>query len=420
MCRACELDLDLEDDETPSVGPVLLPSAAELLDAAGRSAALRELRNYVTELSGAVEPRLTLIPRWAEACGLVRVHKGTHVPMKKNAKLLKQPLELWERAYRALDEAGYGFVAEEHHVPFSFGFVFPQFLATLRMTLYSAADSQIPLELLYELADEVPSLLFGLVPDDEPDLEWRNGLMLTLDLMERLGAVELSIATDPAELAKLSELTGKAAPDPTLVGLTPIGLWATNRILRESGIDAPVVGELAGADLGEVCARISMSSPEVTEAEIRAWVGRRSPDTAAEEAAEFLRRTESPSERLFAFLALAETGEPGLAVGARVRAEGGVAGAATAVWLTERGAIAPETITPEEMALGFTDHFAALHELGGFLDELCSLDDQPSVIEVLAAADHPARWDLLDVIAEEHPDRKIAKQAKKARYALRR
>jgi hypothetical protein len=418
MCRECELDL--EDGEMPAAAPILLPSAAELLDAAERSTALRELRRYVAELSGTGQPEMTLIPRWAEACGLVRVHKGAHVPMKKNAKLLKQPLELWERAYRALDEAGYGFVAGDHPVPISFGLLFPQFLATLRMTLYSAADSQLPLELVYGLADEMPSLFFGLDADGEPAPEWRNGLMVTLDLLERLGALERSTTTDPVELAKISELTGKATPDPTLVGLTPIGLWATNRMLREAGIDAPVVGELAGEDLGKVCSYISASSPEVAEAEIRAWVARRSPDAAAEEAADFLRRTDNASDRLFAFLALAETGAPGLTIGARIRAEGGIAGAATAVWLVERGEVAPETITPDEMSLGFADHFAALHEQGIFLDELCSMEDQLTVLSVIAAADHPARLELLDEIAQNHPDRKIAKQARKVRYALRR
>ncbi|MGV9364090.1 hypothetical protein [Amycolatopsis sp. NPDC003731] len=89
------------------------------------SAALADLRRYVTDLDGTTEPRLTLIPRWAEACGLVRILKGAHVPVKKNAKLLKQPLELWARAFATLGEAGYGL-------------------------------------LLYGLADQMPALAVGL------------------------------------------------------------------------------------------------------------------------------------------------------------------------------------------------------------------------------------------------------------------
>lgn len=94
------------------------------------------------------------------------------------------------------------------------------------------------------------------------------------------------------------------------------------------------------------------------------------------------------------------------AVGVVVRGEGG-----GELVLIDR---APETITPDEMSLGFADHFAALHEQGIFLDEVCSMEDQLSVLGVIAAADHPARWELLDEIAQNHPDRKVAKQARNA------
>lgn len=417
MCWECEL-AEETDELLPALAPVVLPTAAELVEAANRSVALEELRQYVSTLDGASARGTGLLPRWAEACGLVRVHKGTHVPMKKNAKLLKQPLELWEQAHAAMDEAGYGIATEDETVPFSFGILFPQLLGMLRMTLYSAGSVPLPLELLYQLADSVPGLLLGF-DTDEPDPSWRRGLLVTLDLLERLGAVERSTTTDPAELAEIAELTGVTAPDPTLFRLTPIALWATNRMLRAEGTDAPVVGELARETLDKVCAHLGVSPPEIAEAEMTAWVAHREPSAAADEAADFLRRTDAPANRLFALLALGRTGEPGVTAAARVRSDGGIPGAVTAVWLVERDKVAPETITPEEMALGFTDHFAALHDQGMLLTELCAMPDQDKVVDIIVMAEHPARLELLDVIAQEHPDRKVAKRARKARLRLR-
>ncbi|MGW4057247.1 hypothetical protein ACWEGE_03150 [Amycolatopsis sp. NPDC004747] len=62
MCEAGEFEAGL-----PALPPVRLPSAAEAPAAAERSATLADLRRYVAELDGASKPKLTLLPRWAEA-----------------------------------------------------------------------------------------------------------------------------------------------------------------------------------------------------------------------------------------------------------------------------------------------------------------------------------------------------------------
>ncbi|MEV5714354.1 hypothetical protein AB0L41_10665 [Amycolatopsis mediterranei] len=412
MCEDCELGYD----DLPALPPVQLPSAAEALAAAERSAAVADLRRYVAELDGTSKPDLTLLPRWAEAAGLVRMLKGTHVPVKKNAALLKQPAELWARAFETLGEAGYGIAAEDDEVPFEFGMLFPDFLGGLQLALYSAAGTPMPLELLYGLADEMPSMPAEL--EGRADSRWRHGLRVTLDVLDRLGAVERIVA-DADELAKLAELTGRPEPDPTLIRLTPLALWALNRMLREEGAEAPVVGELAPAPLETLCVHLAESSPEITHTELAAWVAHRSPADAATEAAEFLRSAESPAQRLFALLALGMAGEPGLAAARTVRGEGGIAGAITAAWLAERDEIVTEALTAEEMCVGMTDHLAAMNELGVLIAELDLLGDQAAVVGAIAAAEHPDRLHLLDVIAQEHPDRKIAEQARKARFALR-
>lgn len=412
MCWECELRDD--SDEPSALPPVVLPSAAELLKAAERSAVLGDLRQYVAGLDGESPPGTTVIARWAEACGLVRVLKGAHVPVKKNGKLLKHPLELWARAFESVGQVSYDLTVEGIDVSMAFGLLLPELVAGLRMMLYTAGGP-IPRELLYAIADDLAELP---MPAEEPDSPWRQGLVVTVDLLERLGAVE-NIVADPAELAKIAELTGTPVRDPTLITFTPIALWAMNRMLRAGGMEAPVVGELAGEKLGPLCAHLARCAPEVAQAELSAWVARRSPDAAADEAAELLRRTDSPAERFFALLVLGEAGEPGLAAAAEVRAEGGIRGAVSAAWLVNHGALEPETLATDEVALGMTDHLAAMHEMGLLLVEMSELHEPAGLVGVIAAADHPDRLTLLDVIAQDHPDRKIAKQARKARYKLR-
>ena len=75
----------------------------------------------------------------------------------------------------------------------------------------------------------------------------------------------------------LTELAGRDDPDPTLVALTPIGLWAVREMLLEQGVPAPLVGELAAEDVEYVCVRLAGVRREVAEAELTAWVARAAP-----------------------------------------------------------------------------------------------------------------------------------------------
>jgi hypothetical protein len=76
-----------------------------------------------------------------------------------------------------------------------------------------------------------------------------------VDLGGGSGAEPAVVAVDPeatgsadAYLASLAELT---------VRLTPLGTWWTNRLLRQAGAVAPVIGELAGADAARLIEGVS-------------------------------------------------------------------------------------------------------------------------------------------------------------------
>jgi hypothetical protein len=108
---------------------------------------------------------------------------------------------------------------------------------------------------------------------------------------------------------ELTALAGRDDPDPTLVALTPIGLWAVRELLLEQGVPAPLVGELVHEDMEYVCVRLAGVRPEVAEAELAAWVAARSPRGAADELARLLRRTDNPAHRALALQALRRNGE---------------------------------------------------------------------------------------------------------------
>ncbi|WP_228709323.1 hypothetical protein [Amycolatopsis keratiniphila] len=378
-----------EKDVSTEMRPVLLRPEAELRQAAERSPLLGEVRGYVAG-SDAGDP---LIPRWAEVSGLVHAVDGKHVPVEENATLVDDALRLWERLYSTIGEAE----------PLPLGLV-----TTITLTLYRSGPVAVPVELLYEAIELAQA----------PDESTRYATSVALDLLERLGAIEKGTA-DPAGLALIAEIAGKPDPSPYVLSLTPIAVWAINRALREAGMDAPVIGEAAEKSLGELSPRLAESGPGIIDAELKAWVRHRPPSDAAAEASEFLRTARLPEERLFALIALGETGEIGLETATGVRAEGGLAGAAAAMWLSERGAVDRETITRDEVVLGMADHYAAMHALGAFVHQLADMDDGFDVVELLTSSGHPDRLELLNVVGASHPDRKMAKKARTASFKLR-
>ena len=130
---------------------------------------------------------------------------------------------------------------------------------------------------------------------------------------------------------------------------------------------------------------------------------------------------EEPQSRLLGLRALATAGENGLEAAHRLRADGGIPGAAAAMWLVEQGVIDPSTVELNEMLLGLVDHLAAMLQHGLLLDEL---DQQPIaeqivLVKQLEHADHPYLLDVLDAIAAEHSNHKVARAAKKIRLKLR-
>lgn len=342
-------DRRAEHGET-ELPPVLLPGAAAMLAAADSSPALARLRAFTRwvragrsltregklllsdarAVADALDldhfsrdhartaddlPEISLLLAWARQARLVRVEHGRLLQVRSAAPMLSRPIELWQRAFEAVGGIGEHFGGSNvFGAPSLFGMSLGDAFPVLLRLLYTAAGRPIPLELFHRVVRDMVNQRMGCVVDDlAGDAEhrlWRRDVTALLDALELLGAVHLSESLDGDDHEHLSALAGRDDPDPTLVQLTPIGLWGVHELLTAQGIYAPLVGELADEEIEFVCVRMAPLPREIAEAEVDAWVRARRPRAASQEVLRYLQRAEDPSHRELAMIALSRSGAP--------------------------------------------------------------------------------------------------------------
>ncbi|TGN77661.1 hypothetical protein E5083_10560 [Streptomyces bauhiniae] len=276
-----------------------------------------------------------------------------------------------------------------------------------------------------------------IVPDDlaEPSndvLEQVSDAMMKLDeqfrLLEPIGLVEyrpvdeelMAGEEEPAEPVDEDDIARYG-----MVRLTPLGLYGLRARLLEAGFEAPAVGELAdkGADAlldgtagyGEFAAR----------AETEQWLDRREPLAAARELLAAARGadTGAPLRRLRCQQALSLVGaaaEPAL----REVLDDPELGGLARVWLSERGA---SDVPPPSEDLVFwltVDTIAAQLQAEGNSEELQALveglaEQHSGFFSAAWRVEHPATADVLEAMGRLHPDKRVAKEARKAAFKAR-
>lgn len=283
------------------------------------------------------------------------------------------------------------------------------------------------------------------VPDgmDEPTdeiLEEVSEAMMRLDeqfrLLEPTGLVEyqpvdeaLTRETGEGETDFDADLDDEDVSRYGMVRLTPLGLHGVRVRLQEAGIEAPAVGDLAEADAGALLAALPAYTEDNAQAEIESWLASRASGEAAVEAARELLTAarggdeDGPVRRLACQQALSLAGadaEPALREVLDDRQLGGLA----RVWLTERGA--GDVPQPdEEMVFWLTvDTIAAQLATVGEPEELQELvrglvDQHTGFFEKAWQVDHPATGEVLDAMGRVHPDKQVAKSARKAAFKAR-
>jgi hypothetical protein len=280
-----------------------------------------------------------------------------------------------------------------------------------------------------------------LVPGDmaEPSndvLEQVSDAMMRLDdqfrLLEPIGLVEYR----PVDEELLTE-SGDAADEPAapgddmdvtrygLVRLTPLGLYGLRTRLLEAGFDVPAVGELADKGADALLDGTAAFGPAAAQAETEQWLARREPLAAARELLAAARGSDpgAPLRRLRCQQALSLVGadaEPAL----REVLDDAELGGLARVWLTEHGA--RDVPAPSEaMVFWLTiDTVAAQLAAEGNSEELRGLVEglarqHSGFFGTAWRVGHPATADVLEAMGRLHPDKKIAKEARKAAFKAR-
>ncbi|MFF9218557.1 hypothetical protein [Streptomyces viridosporus] len=277
-----------------------------------------------------------------------------------------------------------------------------------------------------------------LVPDDmaEPTnevLEQVSDAMMRLDdqfrMLEPVGLVEYR----PVDETLLSDADEEPAPpvDDTdvsrygMVRLTPLGLYGLRARLLEAGFDAPAVGDLADKGADALLDGTASFPSAAAHAETEHWLNRREPLTAARELLAAARGTDegAPLRRLRCQQALSLVGvsaEPAL----REVLDDAELGGLARVWLTEHGAA---DVPPPSEAMIFwltIDTVAAQLAAEGNSEELRELVEglahrHSGFFATAWRVDHPATADVLEAMGRLHPDKKIAKEARKAAFKAR-
>ncbi|MGR4883835.1 hypothetical protein ACIPUC_31070 [Streptomyces sp. LARHCF249] len=307
-------------------------------------------------------------------------------------------------------------------------------LYLLTVTEGGAADRPVPLPVL------AASMV---VPDDmsEPTdavLEQVSDAMMRLDdqfrQLEPIGLVEfrpvdeeLMAEADDEQIAA----AGGVDPDDEdvsrygMVRLTPLGLYGIRARMLEAGVEAPAVGELADKGADALLDAVSHYAESAAQAEIEAWLAGRDVPTAVAELLAAARGDDegAPLRRLRCQQALAPAG-PEAEPAVRAVLDDGELGGLARVWLAERGA-ADVPAPDATMVFWLTvDTIAAQLAADGETEEL------PLLMETLTAhhagffeqvwrVEHPATVFVLEAMGRLHPDKKAAKEARKAAFKAR-
>ncbi|MCX4668114.1 hypothetical protein OG453_15765 [Streptomyces sp. NBC_01381] len=300
------------------------------------------------------------------------------------------------------------------------------------LTVGDAAGSEGPVPL--------PALAASMiVPDDmgEPTddvLEQVSDAMMKLDdqfrLFEPLGLVEYQ----PVDEALMVDIDEAEAPLPDddedvsrygLVRLTPLGLYGVRARMLEAGVDAPAVGDLADKGADTLLDGTAGFPQAAAQAEIELWLARHEPLGAARELLAAARGGDegAPLRRLRCQQALSLVGVEAEAALREVLDDAELGGLAR-VWLAEHGA-ADVPAPSEAMVFWLTiDTIAAQLAAEGNSDELQGLveglSEQHSGFFAAAwRVEHPATADVLEAMGRLHPDKKVAKEARKAAFKAR-
>ena len=208
------------------------------------------------------------------------------------------------------------------------------------------------------------------------------------------------------------------------LSLTPLGAWATRRLLLEGPFVAPVAGDLSLEDADVVLRAAGEMRPEVADAELRAWCDARGGANAAKELVAAAREADEPGERMMAIYALGFTGS-GAEASVRELLDVPELAPLAHAWLVDQGVADVPPLDADAAPAARVESLAVILAVGGpatvadTLGELGPPSAQAGVVENLWRVESPHTTTVLEAIADGHPDKGVAKAARKALFKRR-
>lgn len=278
-----------------------------------------------------------------------------------------------------------------------------------------------------------------IVPDDmgEPTddvLEQVSDAMMRLDdqfaLLEPIGLVtyvpvDEALMVDDAEAESVPSGDDEDVSRYGVVTLTPLGLHGIRSRMRDAGVEAPAVGDLADKGADALLDGVAHFPEPAARAETEQWLARREPAAAASELLAAAKGTDpgAPLRRLHCQQSLALVGAEAEPAVREVLDDAELGGLAR-VWLAELGAA--DVPPPSESMIFWLaiDTIAAQLDAEGEPLELQELVEglvgqHSGFFDAAWRVDHPATADVLEAMGRLHRDRKAAKDARKAAFKAR-
>ncbi|MFF0219382.1 hypothetical protein [Streptomyces vinaceus] len=313
-------------------------------------------------------------------------------------------------------------------------------LYLLTVSGHGASEGPIPLPVL-AASMVIPE---GMGEPTDAVLEQVSDAMMRLDdqfrQLEPIGLVEfrpvdeaLMAEADDEEFAAAGSASGPGAGGVDdedvsrygLVRLTPLGLYGIRARMLEAGVTAPAVGELSDKGADALLDAVSGYPEGAAQAEIEQWLAGREPRGAVAELLAAARGADEggPLRRLRCQQALAPAG-PEAEQAVRAVLDDPELGGLARVWLSEHG-VADVPAPDEAMVFWLTvDTIAAQLAADGETAELPLLmrsltEHHTGFFDQVWRVDHPATAYVLEAMGRTHPDKKAAKEARKAAFKAR-
>ncbi len=224
---------------------------------------------------------------------------------------------------------------------------------------------------------------------------------------------------DPAEVL-LERLAshGAVEVDGEIVHLTSLGLWAMWQQLTDGGIEIPLLpptDEMTATDL--LAAADGLPEDEL-EQEIQAWLGSRAPEAAAAELLDAAALGD-PADRLFAVAVTNRLGERAVPRWRAALDQPGLRAYAKVALPELAGPAGIDPLTVADLAWLVTDLLAVAGEdddLEAEVKAAIPAGTEYEVIDQMWRIAHPHSADVLTLLGDHHPDRKLAKAARTAAH----